>query len=250
MPEQKDKGLLIPIYYGKEGVPVTGLTDITVVVFKFNASGSSQIDTGGASEIGGGFYGYVVDSSKVDANAEYLYNATTAAGDVDEATVAGRERVGQDWIEHMDADISSLLGAVAADRPSGTTANLTAHKNNTLLQSITELGDLTGWEEIYFTMKLEDAPSGDTNSAIQVSKDDGLEIIAGEAAGTPGNGSITINDETLGNITIFVDEVEMAKIEARIYDYDVKIIRASGQKVITLADGRYTITETATEKIT
>ena len=250
MPEQKGKDLLIPIYFGKNGVPVTSLADITVVVFEFNASGSAQIDTGAASEIGGGFYGYVVDSSKIDANAQYPYSATTAAGDVDEATVVGVQRVGQIWVEHLDADISSLLGAIAASRPSGTTERLYALKNNTLFQAVTELGDLVGWEEIYFTMKT-DASLEDSEATIQVSKDDGLQIINGEEAATSANGSITIDDTSLGNLTIFVDEVEMAKIETRTnYVYDIKLIRGGVQKVITLADGIYTITESATKEIT
>ena len=88
-------------------------------------------------------------------------------------------------------------------------------RGDTLTIVITGLGDLTGWDEIFFTVKqsVEDA---DSSSTLQVSKklagSDGLEIVDGDSTVTSGNGSITIDDVTDGDITIVVKAVETAKL--------------------------------------
>jgi len=88
-------------------------------------------------------------------------------------------------------------------------STITAMRGDTLSAALTNIGALTNYSKIWFTVKA-DHSQPDSESLIQIELTEGLKYINGEAATVPANGSITINDELTGDITVVLDEVEMA----------------------------------------
>ena len=112
--------------------------------------------------------------------------------------------------------------------------------------AITGLGDISGRTELYFSVK-EDKDDYDSQALVRVSEGTGLERINGKSA-TAGNGSLTVDDETAGNITVVVNGSDTAKLP--IVDeifYDVKMIDANGPT--TKADGLYSLKDLIQEII-
>ena len=117
-------------------------------------------------------------------------------------------------------------------------STITAIRGDTLVAVLEGIGSLTGYSKVYFTVK-RDTADADTASIIQIEKTAGLKYING-AAGTPANGSLTIDDEATGDITIALDEVETAKLDPGAYSYDVQVVRTAGT-VSTLTEGTFTV---------
>ena len=117
-------------------------------------------------------------------------------------------------------------------------SDITATRGDTLSASLTDVGALTGYSKVYFTVK-RDYADADTASIIQIEKTAGLKYLNG-AVGTPANGSLTIDDEATGDITIALDEVETAKLDPGVYVYDVQVVRTAGT-VSTLTAGTFEV---------
>ncbi len=95
----------------------------------------------------------------------------------------------------------------SADLIAGT---ITVRRGDTLRTQITGLGDLADADELWFTAK-QATSDADSAAAVQISLA-GLLVIDGTAAETAANGSITVDDEAAGDITVFLDELETAKL--------------------------------------
>ena len=108
--------------------------------------------------------------------------------------------------------------------------NLEMVRGDTWIETIGNLGDLTGWTKIWITGR-EYPDDADTASAFQIllsnpgDAGDGLQYIAGGAAGTPANGAITSVTVSPGQIEVRLESVESAKIglndQVNIY-YDIQ----------------------------
>jgi len=114
--------------------------------------------------------------------------------------------------------------------------------------NITDLGSLVGRTKLWWTLK---ASKGDTDvqSLAKIEETIGLEYIAGVAAGTPANGSITVTDAVVGNITIVLAGAESVKLienEGKAY-FDIKWINAAGQE-LTLRRARALIVSDITRE--
>ena len=179
--------------------------------------------------------------------------------------------IGKLLVDNVDAKVSDVGGGTPADFWGYETRTLTQSaaavaaavsadsitviRGDTTSIALTDLGSLANYSKIYFTVKRnEDDP--DTLSVIQIEKTDGLKYING-VAGTSGNGSITIDDETTGDITVGLLAVETAKLQETdatlkrgSYTYDVQIVRSSGTPVTTLAKGTFIVTDDVTRATT
>lgn len=120
---------------------------------------------------------------------------------------------------------------------------------STFSASITGLGSLANKAKLYFTAKrkIEDA---DASAIIQIEEIGGLLVLNGAAAGTPANGSLTVDDAVAGDITITLSEVETTKLLKENLFYDIKIIRTVGTIASVLQIGILVITEDVTDAIT
>ncbi len=136
------------------------------------------------------------------------------------------------------AAVRTLTQSAASVIATVTGSDITCQRGDSLSASLTDVGALTGYSKVYFTVK-RDYADADTASIIQIEKTAGLKYLNG-AVGTPANGSLTIDDEATGDITIALDEVETAKLDPGVYVYDVQVVRAAGT-VSTLTYGEFVV---------
>lgn len=86
----------------------TGKTGLTVVVDVWR--GMTQIvSAGAAAEIGGGLYSYTLAAGSVTLAGHYRALFRTADTSVDQQHIAALQIVGTDWVERIDAVVSSRL---------------------------------------------------------------------------------------------------------------------------------------------
>ncbi len=146
------------------------------------------------------------------------------------------------------AAVRTLTQSAASVTATVSGSDITCTRGDSLSASLTDVGALTGYSKIYFTVK-RDHDDADSVSIIQIEKTAGLKYIDGAAAVTAANGTITITDEATGDITIALDEAETAKLDAGVYYYDVQIVRSAGT-VSTLTSGEFTVSADVTRATT
>lgn len=115
---------------------------------------------------------------------------------------------------------------------------------------LTNLGTLTGYVSIDFTVK-SDKLQTDDEATIRIRKNasgvgDGLLRLNG-AAPTTETGSITINDEATGDITITLDETATDDLSTGSYSYDIQLITATTVKTLTY--GKLTVISDVTRAV-
>ena len=160
-----------------------------------------------------------------------LLASYTVSGSVGEAL--GR----LDNIQAKTDLITTGTTLTVASAVSGST--ITAHRGDTLSAALTNIGALTNNSKLWFTVK-RDYDDADTAAVIQIEKTGGLLYLNG-AVGTAGNGSLTINDEATGDVTIVLNASETAKLSPGNYQYDIQILRSAGTPVSTLTYGEFVV---------
>ena len=132
-------------------------------------------------------------------------------------------------------------------------SKISIFRGDTASISITGLGDISNYSKIWFTVK-RDKANTDAQSLVQIAETlaglatDGLQLLNGEDS-TLSYGSITIDDATLGNITIAIDEAATVSLLARKgCHYDVQVLRSTGA-VNTLTSGRLDINADITRAV-
>lgn len=146
------------------------------------------------------------------------------------------------------ASVRTLTQSAASVAAVVSGSDITCQRGDSLSASLTDVGALTGYSKVYFTVK-RDYEDADTAAIIQIEKTAGLKYINGAAAVTSANGSLTIVDEATGDITIALDEVETAKLSPGAYVYDVQIVRTAGT-VSTLTAGTFKVAADVTRATT
>lgn len=152
---------------------------------------------------------------------------------------------------YTTGQIGYLIGEMAARLNTSNAVVLAAlqgdplniRRGDTLPLRLTDLGTMTGYSEIWFTVKSAISHS-DTEAVLQITTA-GLQRING-AIGTAGNATLTVTDGTNGDVTITCAAEEMAKLAIRnslYYDLQVKI----GTTIKTLAFGRLNVVEDVTK---
>ena len=115
-------------------------------------------------------------------------------------------------------------------------STITIMRGDTFSASLTDTGDLTGYVSIDFTVK-RDKLQTDDEAAIRIRKNasgvgDGLLRLNG-AAPTTETGSIAIDDEATGDITVTLDETATDDLSTGSYSYDIQLITATTVKTLT-----------------
>lgn len=124
-------------------------------------------------------------------------------------------------------------------------------RGDTLSAPLTGLGNLTSYTTLDFTVKVNQADP-DTAAIVRIRKNlsatnDGLLTLNGAAATTAADGSITINDATLGNITVTLKAADTAQLAINDLVYDVQMITAAG--VATLTSGVFSVVADVTRAV-
>ena len=156
-----------------------------------------------------------------------------------------------DQLDAIDDYIDTEVAAIKAKTDlitTGTTltiasvvvgSTITAHRGDTLSAALENIGALTNYSKLWFTVK-RDYDDADSAAVIQIEKTGGLLYLNG-AVGTAGNGSLTINDEATGDVTIVLNASETAKLSPGNYQYDIQILRSAGTPVSTLTYGEFVV---------
>lgn len=129
-------------------------------------------------------------------------------------------------------DVSSVTVVTSVN---GST--ITILRGDTFSGSITDIGALTDYVSIDFTVK-ESYSKTDDEATIRIRKNasgtsDGLMRLNGAAATSSALGSIAIDDLATGDITITLDETATDDLSTGTYVYDIQMISASGVKTLT-----------------
>lgn len=117
---------------------------------------------------------------------------------------------------------------------------LTRYRGTTWTISLT-LGAITGYTRLWFTIKDSRALAtiDDDNAIVKIDSVSGLEILAGAAIASPitsADGSIVVNDEATGAITITLSAAASALLTpSSNLKYDVKVKYASSTTLEALA---------------
>lgn len=220
-----------------------GKAGLTPTVDIRNSSGTLVVTDGNATELGGGLYTYAYAATVID---DYAAVFKTVDATVDSQHVPSLVTSQVMKIESMPADVWA-----STTRPVGSTISavagndVIAYAGDTLSFSLTGLGSLADASKLYLSVK-SSPNDADTASIIQLEKTAGLLYLNG-AAGTAGNGSLTVTDATLGNITATLTPTESVKIACTTYFYDVKKITASGASTCT--QGKIEFVSTVTKAV-
>ena len=129
-------------------------------------------------------------------------------------------------------------------------STITILRGDTFSATLTDVGALTGYVSIDFTVK-RSTSNTDDEAVIRIRKNvsgtgDGLLRLNGAAPITE-TGEIVIDDEATGDITITLDETATDSLEIGAYLYDVQLITATAVK--TLTSGRLNVTSDVTRAI-
>lgn len=196
----------------------------------------------------------VIAAAAVKADAVTKIQAGLAL----EATLTAMKGAG--WTTETMVALDVLIDAIKAKTDlitTGTTvtvasqvsgSTITVQRGDTLSAALTNIGALTNYSKIWFTVK-KDHEDTDATSLIQIEKTGGLLYINGAVATTAVNGSLTIDDEATGDVTIVLDEVESAKLPTGSYYYDIQILRSSGTAVSTLTSGTFIVSADVTRAV-
>lgn len=231
-------------------------------------------DAAGAQWASGGLYGrmtlHSIDDLSTLTQAQILSDATPFAGANINATISGIPLAVWTYVSRTLTSISpALLGSIAAAVWTYTYRTLTmslaslltalkgtdiaVDRGDTMILDITGLGDLTGYTELWFTIK-DDLDKTDPQSILQVLLSapplatDGLQAIAGVSPTAAANGSITVSSMVLGNITVRTEAIETAKLlDCGGFYYDIQ--KATLTDVFTIRRGRATIRGDVTRSI-
>ena len=131
----------------------------------------------------------------------------------------------------------TLTQAAAAVTAAVSGSELTITRGDTFVAVITGLGDISDRSKLWFTAKNNKGDT-DAQALIQIEETDGLKYLyGGDASARSANGSIAVDDEDDGDITITLDEAETDDLaECSDRYYDIQMLTSAGV-VQTLSSG-------------
>jgi hypothetical protein len=246
--EQIGQPIIFYAFYTTNGLGTTGLT-VTADVWEIVADGTATeiASAQAATEIGDGLYRYRVVGASVDAQAEYIAVFKCADTTVDQRHIPAIWVIGKDWVENVDLASSTLASQVwnyavrtltqsaaqVAEIVEGSVVSV--YQYTTWSFSLTGLGDISDRTRLYFTAKgnLDDLDDDDA-TILQVEETDGLLYIGGADASSSDLATLVVDNETLGNITVTVDD-SVTGLPNQHGLYDVKKVSATGTTVLTIS---------------
>lgn len=126
-------------------------------------------------------------------------------------------------------------------------AAVACRRGDTLVLAVTGLGDLTGRDQLWFTVKRSRA-YGDPAALVRIEEGAGLLVLLGEVAEESLSGSLVVDDEAAGEATLRLEAVAAATlVPARAYVYDFQV--RFGAEVTTIADAAFHVTGDVTHAV-
>jgi len=121
-------------------------------------------------------------------------------------------------------------------------------RGDTVTMSFEGLGSLVGNQKAWFTMK-NSALASDDDAIIMIEKTAGLLKLNQDDAPDPLLGSLVIDDESLGNISITIEASASMQLASKNYVYDIQWMDAS-DKIFTIQLARAIVVSDVTRTIT
>ncbi len=168
-----------------------------------------------------------------DVDSGETFDSAVDGSVVKEAGVSVGASVAEEVWTYFNRTLTQSSASVVATLDGN---KVTVYKGATWTIDFTGLVDASTYTKAWFTVK-KATEHPDSQAVVQINSDDGLTVIGSEVAGTPANGSVTI-DGGSDTITVVLDEVESIKLEPgdRIH-YDLHATTAGGTKEVVI-DGR------------
>lgn len=162
----------------------------------------------------------------IDAIWDELLSGHTVAGSAGKA-LSDAGSAGDPW----SAAVRTLTQSAAQVAATVAGSEITVYRGDTWSISLTGLGAITGYTDVWFTVK--DSPTQlDSEALLQVSQTVGLERLNGAAVALPyavTDASLVVDNDSAGNITVTVAAVASASIaEGANRCYDVQWKTATG----------------------
>lgn len=132
--------------------------------------------------------------------------------------------------------INSVAGAIRTRDDDGTSDLLRFTRGDYISKSLLDLGALTGYTKLWFTMK-ESEGQPDDDAILQIGIGSGfgtpgLIYLNGEP-GTAAQASITVDDGSTGDITIVIEAVASAQLPPGRYWFDVQVLIGGDPTTLT-----------------
>lgn len=244
------------LFTKNNGEPATGLTLADMAIYL-----KSRAKTGGAlavvwngetptEEIGGGMYTkryaladenlyeyfcWAIYSGAVTLDSNYAVMASPGSS---EYLYQALHKDANQTFDPATDSLEAIRDALrAADIEETLAANtIEVRRGDTISEVITGLGSLAGRSKLWVTVKkrTEDL---DSEAIIQLEETAGLVYLNGaDALARAENGSITVDDEAVGTITVALDEVETDDLPVRSnLVYDVQMLVSGVVTTLRLA---------------
>lgn len=222
---------------------VNNSTGTETVIWDGTQNPTSEIDDMGA---------YIRLYASADLNTYSYFGRGTYTGatvlDSDSVTGVADAKAQTIW-EYASRTLTQSVASVASAVAGGT---ITITRGDSLSAEITDIGSLTDYVSIDWTVKT-DLNDSDDDAILRVrlnasGLDDGLLTVNGADAADDTKGSITVDDAPTGDITIAVDATITAVLEIDDLYYDIQVIKATG--VTTLSIGPATVVADVTKAVT
>ena len=130
------------------------------------------------------------------------------------------------------------------------TPTITVIRGDTLEMTLSDLGSLANRSKLFLTVRKIKSLE-DNVSEIQIEETSNLIYLAGAAIVSPvvdTDGTLTVDDETDGDITVLLKPRASKELGAKDYYYDVQIVRAD-ETVTTLRTGTFSVTQDVTRAV-
>lgn len=128
-------------------------------------------------------------------------------------------------------DIDAIVAGVTAAGPGLYNVirndELTLRIGDEFEQAITGLGNIASRDDLVFTLKAAESDA-DTAAKIYLSENNGLTRLNGAAYATTANGTITVDDEVNGDITIRISSAATASLTKATRVDAVKVLQSGG----------------------
>ena len=232
--------LVFRAYYRVGGSGKTGLTDVTATVY--GPSGSALVASQAATEIGGGLYQYTLSGSYTDSAGAYtaLFSTTNAA--VNTQQLAAEWLVGDNWLQSIDAVISSRLAATGYSAPNNSGIGSIIATLGSAGAGLTNISPIPGMAtEVGVSTVLtavnaltnQGARSGPVVPSVFVRPSSGSVTYvgyirvwtSGGSAEDPDSNALTIHaaDRMGGNLDGHLASTSMARIQAGLYSFSYTV---------------------------
>lgn len=220
---------------------LTGKTGLSPAVTLSKNGGAFAVPIGAVSQVGNGWY--KVAPNAVDANTlgPLILHATGSGADPTDVVF----RVMNGLVEEIwSAPERTLTQAARQVLAAVTGHNLSILRGDTFEASLTGLGSIAARTKLWLTIK-RNVGQADTQAIIQITEDDGLLVLNGAEAADDTQGSLTVDDEDAGDVTIVLKAAVTAllAIVPTLY-YDIQMLSADG--VLTKTSGSVEVTADVT----